>query len=150
MNDTHSFRECLKGLFDQQHLGVLATYGDGYPYTSLVAFAATDDLDRLLFATTRATRKFANLSANPRVSMMIDNRSNRVEDFADAVAVTAMGEVFELMGQSLKEHKSLFLARHPHLSEFVAAPTCALLSIAVERYLMVSRFQNVNVLEMSP
>jgi hypothetical protein len=46
----------LKGLFSSQSLAVLATYGGGQTYGSLVAFAATDDLEVVVFATARDTR----------------------------------------------------------------------------------------------
>ena len=39
-------------------LAVLATKAPDYPYTNLVAFAATEDLKKLLFVTTRSTRKY--------------------------------------------------------------------------------------------
>jgi nitroimidazol reductase NimA-like FMN-containing flavoprotein (pyridoxamine 5'-phosphate oxidase superfamily) len=64
----------LISFFRSQPLAVLATHNKGQPYGSLVAFAATHDLDYLIFSTTRSTRKFANLSADPRVAMVIDNR----------------------------------------------------------------------------
>ena len=47
----------LHSLFDAQLLAVLATYAGQGPYTSLVAFAASDDLAEVVFATHRDTRK---------------------------------------------------------------------------------------------
>jgi len=79
----------LRELFSSQSLAVLATQDRGEPYGNLVAFAATEDLKHLLFATTRATRKYNNLTKNPRIAMVIDNRSNREEDFQRAMAATA-------------------------------------------------------------
>ena len=42
---------------------------EGKLYSNLVAFAATPDLRGLVFATTRATRKFENPTVDPRVSI---------------------------------------------------------------------------------
>ena len=78
MKEKEQIREILLELFSSQKLAVLGTHQSGQPYGSLVAFAATADLKNLVFATTRATRKFANLQADSRVSMVLDNRSNRV------------------------------------------------------------------------
>jgi len=89
LEEKEQIREILLELFSAQKLAVLGTHQAGQPYGSLVAFAATPDLKSLLFATTRATRKFANLQADSRVSMVFDNRSNRVADFRKAVAATA-------------------------------------------------------------
>ena len=98
-------REILLELFSSQKLGVLGTHQAGQPYGSLVAFAATPDLKSLVFATTRATRKFANLRSDPRVSMVLDNRSNRVADFRKAVAATALGQAKETKGKERKKFR---------------------------------------------
>ena len=55
----------LRGLFARQRLGVLATHGPEFPYASLVAVRAADDLRHHYFSTTRATRKFQFLTAEP-------------------------------------------------------------------------------------
>jgi nitroimidazol reductase NimA-like FMN-containing flavoprotein (pyridoxamine 5'-phosphate oxidase superfamily) len=136
-------RDRIRKLFDSQRLAVLATHRGGQPYTSLVAFAASEDLGRLLFATTRATRKFANLSADARVSLLVDNRTNRTADFRRAMAVTGVGRAREVEGIDRAASLELYLRKHPHLEDFVAAPTCALLQVAVEAYYAVTRFQHV-------
>ena len=148
MESTSQIRKTLKDLFASQRLGVLATYGEGQPYSSLVAFAATNDLKYLVFATTRATRKYANLSAESRVAMLVDNRSNQDSDFHSAIAVTALGEAEEVKESERGHFLKLYLAKHPYLEEFVNSPTCALLKMCVDRYYMVSRFQNVMELHM--
>ena len=79
-------QETLREMMEEQLLGVLGTHRDGEPYTSLVGFAATDDLKQLLFATGRATRKHANLVDDARASMLIDTRTNRPADFTEAAA----------------------------------------------------------------
>ena len=133
----------LQELFATQNLAVLATDHNGQPYASLVAFAINADLRELFFATTRDTRKFANLQANPRVSLLIDNRANQVTDFSAAVAVTVLGSSAELTGPARRAGTALYLAKHPHLAEFVAAPSCALIRVQVQSFFLVSRFQNV-------
>jgi hypothetical protein len=143
-------RERLTGLFQTQRLAVLSTQRDGQPYSNLVAFAATPDLRWLVFATTRATRKFENLTADPRASMLIDNRSNQVSDFREAVAATAVGRVMELSGEQKTRILDLYLGKHPFLREFVEAPTCALLRLEVATYLIVERFQKVLEWHLKP
>ena len=142
MNESAAL-QTIHDLCAAQRLAVLATDMGGHPYANLVAFAASDDLRQLVFATTRATRKFANLSRNGGVALLIDNRSNSAADFQDAVAVTAIGTARELAAEERPPHQIRYLARHPSLAEFVAAPTCALFVIEVARYCLVSRFQNV-------
>jgi len=149
MHDIHQLREAIKGILDLQKLSVLATQGDGRPYGSLVAFAATADLKTLLFATKRATRKYSNLLAHPDVAMVIDTRTNQAADFSDATAVTALGEVEEVAADDRQEFLNIYIEKHPYLKEFVESPTCALLRVRVRNYIMVSRFQNVQELHVS-
>jgi nitroimidazol reductase NimA-like FMN-containing flavoprotein (pyridoxamine 5'-phosphate oxidase superfamily) len=141
-------KETIRALLEEQRVAVLATDMEGRPYTTLVGFWAGGDLSCLYFATTRSTRKFAALSANARVSMLIDNRTNRSEDFRDAVAVTAQGQAEEVDKAEFAAALRSFIDKHPHLAEFVASPTCAFVRVAVETYNVVTRFQHVMVLRV--
>lgn len=143
-------RRLLNELFLSQRLAVLATHCDGQPYSNLVAFAATDDLNVLLFATTRATRKYRNIASDPRISMLMDNRSNRESDFHDAMAVTATGRAEELQDAERESYSEIFLRKHPHMTEFVSSPTCALLRMQVDCYYVVRYFQTVVELRPRP
>lgn len=116
--------------------------------TSLVAFAHTRDLRRLMFGTTRASRKYSNIQANPRVALLIDNRRNDVTDFKDAVTVTAMGNAIELDGEEREGLLERYVGRHSYLSDFASSPTIAFIAIEVESYNLVSRFQKVLELKM--
>ena len=143
MEKTSQLKKFLKDLFSSQRLAVLATQSKRQPYGNLVAFMATDDLKHLLFATTRATRKYANISKNPRVSMVVDNRSNQEADFHQAAAVTATGVVKEVEESEKEPLLRLYLSGHPYLKDFVSSFTCALLKMNVETYYVVRQFQNV-------
>jgi len=138
----------IRELFASQRLAVLSTQRGGRPYGSLVAFAADDDLRRLVFATTRTTRKFGNLAAEPWVAMVIDSRDNRESDFHEAIAVTATGRSREVTGAERDVLAARFLAKHPALRGFVESPTCAVVAVDVTTYYLVSRFQNVVELHM--
>jgi len=140
-------RDALAELLASQHLAVLATHRDGQPYCSLVGFAASPDLKGLAFATTRSTRKFENCLADPRVAMMIDSSRNEDSDFHEAIAATAVGEVAEVEKTARSRYLRWYLAKHPHLTDFVMAPSCALLRVRVRKYVIVRRFQEVSELE---
>ena len=138
----------LKALFSSQGLAVISTHEHGQPYCNLVAFASSEDLLHLVFATTRSTRKYANIDEDPRISLLIDNRSNRVSDFHEAMAVTAIGLSEEVLSPEKDNLLKVYLSKHPHLEDFVMSPTCALMQVEVKRYYVVSRFQHVLVLHM--
>ncbi len=145
LSDARRLTEQLHHLFFSQLLAVLSTQEEGQPYCSLVAFAATDDIRSLVFATNRATRKYANLVHEPRISLLIDNRSNDVSDFHNAVAVTATGRAIEIPEGEKVSFLKLYLNKHPNLKDFVMSPGCAMIRIQVERYYIVNRFQNVMI-----
>ena len=133
----------IRELLESQRLAVLSTQGKEQPYSNLVAFAVTPDLQYLIFATTRATRKYDNLSKHPLVSLLMDNRTNETTDFAEAAAVTVLGRASEVQGDERSQLIKTYLNRHPYLESFVTSPNCALFAVKVERYIMVTRFQDV-------
>ena len=131
-------------LLSSQRLAVLSTDDHGKPYSSLIAFAAATDLKTLVFATPRPTRKFSNLRENERVSLLIDNRSNREEDFAEAAAATILGHAREVTGEERESCLALYLGKHPGLSSFARSPNCAVFRVEVETCYVVDRFQSVS------
>ena len=148
MTKGNSLKQRLAGLLRGETLGVLSTCGGKQPYASLVAFAATDDLSHIVFATPRPTRKYANLAANARVAMLIDSRSNQASDFRKAMAATAVGTVREVRKAKNSRLLRLYATKHPQLEDFVWSPTCAVLDISVDSYYVVERFQHVTELNL--
>jgi nitroimidazol reductase NimA-like FMN-containing flavoprotein (pyridoxamine 5'-phosphate oxidase superfamily) len=148
VEETLDITTTIRDLFTTQRLGALSTQGEGKPYANLVAFAATDDLRHLIFATTRTTRKYANIANDGSVALLIDNRKNSETDFHKAIAVTATGTAKEVPGDKHDDMLKLYLAKHPHLRDFVKSPNCALLCVDVEYYYLVNTFQNVTVLDL--
>jgi nitroimidazol reductase NimA-like FMN-containing flavoprotein (pyridoxamine 5'-phosphate oxidase superfamily) len=138
-----SIRQAIHELLQQQQLGVLSTVGGDTPYASLVAFVVSDDDRSLYFVTPRTTRKFANLTANARVAMLVNNSINHPEDFHQAAAVTAIGKAQPVGAMKLDAVRRRYLAKHPYLEAFAHSPSCEFVGIKVERYIMVERFQNV-------
>lgn len=143
MSDTALTRETLEKLCRDQPLAVLATTGPTGPHTSLVAVAVRTGLRCLYFATPRNTRKWGNLKASPKVSLLVDNRSNQVSDFSQAVAATIIGTAQELAGADCRAALQFYLEIHPHLREFVASPDCALFQVTIEHISLVGNFQQV-------
>jgi general stress protein 26 len=138
----------LRDLVLGQKLCVLSTHSGGQPYASLVAFAATDDLKQIVFATPKATRKYANIAADSRAAMLINNASNKVSDFRRAVAATAVGAVREIRKTKSNKLMKLYLDKHAHLKDFVQSPSCSVLCLDVHRFYVVDRFQHVLELHM--
>ena len=143
-----SLEDKLRSLFRSQKLGVLATQEKEKPYTSLIAFASSDDLHQIAFATTKATRKFANISSNSNVSMFIDNRSNKVVDFRKAIGVTAVGSVRQIRKNKNSKLMKLYLKKHPQLESFLVSSSCAFICMDVKSFYVVESFQNVTEIHL--
>ena len=150
MKANEQFRKRLAELFRSQNLATLSTQHAEQPYASLVAFVASDDLSQIYFATPTTTRKYANLVADSRVAMLINSSSNRTSDFHRAISVTAVGKAEEITGKDKKRILERYLAKHPHLEDFVHSPTCALVKVSIDSYYMVKNFQNVTELHLNP
>jgi hypothetical protein len=140
-------RAVVQRLLESQKFGVLATRTAEFPYLSLVAFAAAPDLGRLLFATARATSKYANLANDGRVAVLIDDRANSDTDLERASALTVVGDASELAGERLDRGLALFLGKHPSLQAFVSSPDTALFEVRVRKYILVREFACVETLE---
>jgi nitroimidazol reductase NimA-like FMN-containing flavoprotein (pyridoxamine 5'-phosphate oxidase superfamily) len=142
MTNDAVMRGRLRALFDSQRYAVLATEDRGQPLTSLMAFAVTDDLRHLVLLSDRNTRKFANLAANRRVSLLVDDRGNKTTDTQESIAVTVLGRAFEADADNGDALAQLFLARHPALADFAAIPDCAVVRVEVSAYLLVEQFEH--------
>ena len=144
MEAQETVRRQIDTLLSGQRLATLSTCSaDGHPYASLVAFDADPDLSGMIFATSRATRKFANLSHEARAAMLVDNSGNVKSDIYEAMAVTALGVATELSGVERNTAVARYILKHPHMVKFVQAPSTAVLRLKVDVYYLVNRFQKV-------
>jgi hypothetical protein len=65
----------------QKVSALLSTHNGGQPYASLVAFALSNDLGSLYFATPRTTCKFSSLQRDCRMALLITKSTNKETDF---------------------------------------------------------------------
>jgi len=135
----------IKELLDQQKLGVLATQGEKYPYNTLVAYAFSEELRYIFFATRKHTRKYNNIMKHHHVSILIDSRTNDVTDFKDAVALTVMGK---MVNTTPSEYRDLYLNRFPHLKDFIEDPNTTIMTLKIDKYIYVQQFQEVLELDI--
>jgi len=148
MTKERDIKQRLAALLTAEKFGVLSTCGERQPYANLVAFASTEDLAHIVFVTPRPTRKYANLVANAKVALLIDNRSNRVSDLRRAIGATAVGMVSEVRKARNSRLIRIYLDKHPQLVDFAWSSTSAVLDFRVESYVVVERFQEVTRLQL--
>lgn len=131
--------------FDELRFAVLATSDKGRPYTSLIAFALTPDRRKLIFATPKATSKYKNISIEPAVSILLDNRSQDADDFHSAQAVTLLGTAREVRTAIQKaEYRLVLVNRHPELASFIDEPGTSLIAVSIRQAVHVANFQDVS------
>lgn len=139
-------RERLKFLDRKVLHAVVATESGGSPYTSLVAFALTEDARGLIFATPRDSQKYRNILKNRNVSCMIDNRENTARDYLKAEAVTITGTAAPVrQGKKRQQLGLLLIKKHPPLKRFIGDPSTALILVRAERCLHAGSFQSVSI-----
>ncbi len=149
MENAEAIHRQIRDLLANQSLAVLATHNMQQPYASLVAFVATDDLRYIDFVTPKTTRKYANLTADRRVAVLVNSSTNQASDFHQAISVTAVGEAEEISDLDREQIMASYLAKHPYLEEFAKSPTCALLRVTAKSYYLVKNFQNVLELHLA-
>ena len=141
-----SVPERIKVLNETQYFAVLATDDNGRPYASLVAYAFTPELRKVIFATPENTRKYKNILIARHVALLIDNRSNTYTDIMNTEAITVTGTAKRVKrGKAWQELAHIYIVKHPELEEFLNAPTTALMILEVEQCVHVGKFQTISV-----
>ena len=136
MSTPSETKELLKQIVGAQRFAVLATLSNQQPYSNLVAFAVSDDLRQIVFATNRNTQKYRNILLYDRVALLIDTRSNRQSDFNRALAITVLGVASELNGDNSDKLVQSYLDKHPSLGEFLQRPDIAIIKVLVTDYIL--------------
>ena len=147
MENTEELSELIKRLLASQRFAVLATQFEGQPYSNLVALAEADNLRRLLFVTSRDTRKYSNTLASKKVAVLVDSRTNQALDLNNAVAITALGTIEEVAADNRHYLSGIYISKHPQLKDFLHKPSNALMKVSVTDYI-VATFESVRHLHI--
>ncbi len=143
MDANREVKSRINEILSTQTIAVLGTAKNDEPYSCLVAFAATEDLKELVFATMRKRLKYQNIMANPRVTLTMDDRDKRASDFNETTSVTAVGSAGDVINHERQKYADLLLSRHPSLMGFVSSPDCAVIRVRIDKIYVVSEFESV-------
>jgi nitroimidazol reductase NimA-like FMN-containing flavoprotein (pyridoxamine 5'-phosphate oxidase superfamily) len=124
----------MKALVKAKDICVLATEADNMPHCSLMAYAANDDASEVYMVSYRNTKKYRNLLANARVSLLIDTRDEDLgERRPNAQALTVAGQFQPITDARLGDSaRACLLERHPHLRTFTDDPDAAVFAIKLQ------------------
>jgi len=128
----------LETILRENSLCVLCTEADGKPYCSLMTYLLSDDLSLLYLVSTEKSRKYQNLLANPRVSLLVDTRQNR----GTAAGENIVSVTFEGLFQPLADAKTLRIKanlakEHGELAEILNHPSCVVFAIQLKSFLLL-------------
>ncbi|MFO7817007.1 MAG: pyridoxamine 5'-phosphate oxidase family protein [Desulfovibrionales bacterium] len=132
----------IRNLLQSQLSGVLATSSDGKPFCYLMAFLATGNLQSIFLAVREKSVKNKQVTNNSQTCFLIDNRQNNHLDTIEASALSVHGRIYPSRQSNLKKQ---FIARHPGLQSFVADSETNIMNLLVERYSLVSNFEDVYI-----
>jgi hypothetical protein len=127
----------------QGHL-VLATCAPGEPncapHASLMAYCPSPEGREFWLATLKDTRKFANLMANPRASLLLDDRQGG----SPSLALTVEAEL-SAFADRLSEvaARRALLNRHPALEDLLALDGALVLRLVGLRYQLLNGLTDV-------
>ncbi|MFW6082305.1 MAG: pyridoxamine 5'-phosphate oxidase family protein [Desulfosalsimonas sp.] len=120
-------RKDIKSLIRSRRQCVLATAESNQPYCSLMNYTADESCTRIYMVTSKNTRKYANLARNPKVSLLIDDRSA-----SPPLALTVTGTFEKVIDtDEIKRVRGDLLTRNPAMKTFLDDPDAALICIRV-------------------
>lgn len=146
MQKTQLFDE-IKHFLNTQVQGVLATLDGDQPCLHLMAYGFSDDLSELYLVSYADTRKVSNMLAQPKVSMLWDNRTGNSADHVDGLALNAVGQAFRLDETRFDDIKALLLRRNSTLKTLLSSDRAAIFSVSVSEYVYVKGYSEVYQLQ---
>ncbi|WP_433965280.1 pyridoxamine 5'-phosphate oxidase family protein [Tunturiibacter gelidiferens] len=95
----------LYGFLAGHTLGVVGSISaEGAPQSALVGIAVTEDLE-IVFDTLNTTRKYKNLTSNPKACLVVGWEGEKTVQFE--------GEAFLPVGEELKRYKNVYFSAWP-------------------------------------
>jgi nitroimidazol reductase NimA-like FMN-containing flavoprotein (pyridoxamine 5'-phosphate oxidase superfamily) len=128
--------EKMRNIVKANDLCVLATVSGGRPHCSLMSYISDEEAHEIYLISHKKTKKYANLTENPAVSLLIDTREEEKGQRRIYIkALTVSGE-FQAINDSVKKGliREKFLMRHPHLIDFLNDPGAEIFSIRTKSF----------------
>ncbi|MDD4951851.1 MAG: pyridoxamine 5'-phosphate oxidase family protein [Desulfovibrionaceae bacterium] len=113
---------------------VLATCRDGAAHCSLMAYVAGED-DRFYMVASAGSKKYQNLEANPRASLLIDDRVAR-SGGSDISALTVSAFRRDMSGDEEDVALARLLERHPRIRALASRPEARIVCLKASGYLL--------------
>ena len=120
------------------------SYSDRWSATcKLDGLYAIKGIKHLVFATYLATRKYESLRKDGRAALLIGSGIEPFEQQRAGLIVTAHGQITDVPDDEHQLALAAHIERHPEFEDFFTSPDCALLSMEVSAYQLVTSSDEV-------
>ncbi len=132
--------EDCQRILRNQDLCVLATAGPEGAHCSLMGYALDDSESTVICVTERGTRKYRNMQANPRVSVLVDTRDEHLgsNNREKMQALTLGCLALELSGTQREAALKRLAKLQPQLQKLLTAPDVAVMALEIKSYQLLT------------
>ncbi|NDV22114.1 pyridoxamine 5'-phosphate oxidase family protein [Desulfovibrio sp. JC022] len=143
MSNHEQLTSCQK-LVRKCNILVLATSGEDGIHTSLMAYASSADCNEIYMVSSRKSRKWKNLSQNPQVSLLIDDRDGKLSDRRNEIkALTVKGIFIPVTDDAeIKTIKSAIAETAPAIADAFSGPENSVIRIKADSFQLLNGPQN--------
>jgi nitroimidazol reductase NimA-like FMN-containing flavoprotein (pyridoxamine 5'-phosphate oxidase superfamily) len=141
--------ESIQEIIRTNNLAVLATCAENQPHCSLMAYISLEEQELIYMLTQKDSRKFRNISANPKVSLMVDTRLDNPEKRTSIKALTINGTCRPAEQTGQNHLKDLLLKRHPQLKALTDHQDAVVIEIKAESFLLLDGVNNAFFMDIS-
>lgn len=126
-------REDIRELMKAGRTCVLATVSGKEPHCSLMSYATDDDCREIYMATSRQTKKYRNLQANPHISLLVDSRQDVIAGPAAPVRALTIAGTFQKEVDEKKEAdiRERLFRKNADLKKIFADPDAAIIVVKI-------------------
>jgi nitroimidazol reductase NimA-like FMN-containing flavoprotein (pyridoxamine 5'-phosphate oxidase superfamily) len=145
--------DVITGVIKTGHLCVLSTISGDRPYSSLMRYTVNDRCTEIYLVTHKNTTKYQNILKNPRVSLLMDTRTEAA--ISDIQALSIEGVAFTVADADKQAtDRALivdrFIHRHPDVAEFVRQPDAAVICVEVHEFQLLNGIRDAHRVKVTP
>jgi nitroimidazol reductase NimA-like FMN-containing flavoprotein (pyridoxamine 5'-phosphate oxidase superfamily) len=126
----------MKKLVKDKDVCVLATVTGNLPHCSLMSYVPARDCREIYMMTQKGTKKYRNLAANRKVSLLIDSREEDCGADRDKIKALTVSGVFSPISDKARKKlvRQTLLKKHPQLKPFAEDPDTEVFAVKVKSF----------------
>jgi len=125
-------------MLEENNFCVLSTCSNDLPNSSLMHYIYDDISMSIFMLTLSGSVKYNNITANPRVSLLIDTRANVLQTGRTVMALTVFGTA-EIV-KDPQRHQTLvdqLVAKYGSLAKLASDSQCQVIQVKIEKMLLL-------------